>query len=311
MKSGTKMKIVNIKKMLKYFSVIALSVLTVIIQSCSDCNLVTANYPCTPREATVTQFDPRVSVVINGNDTTIVPVPTYSIQTFLFPSDNSSSGSLTNDNRFSQTDTTKQKVVIAEKQFTYAGRQLIAQLVSIHPTNSSLVGDMMVIDVDMTASPPAALLRFYGLLAIFPFTLQSEDASLFCADIENYRGSDNDFNNIKGRSTEFGKGLPNAVNSSFTSSDIRVLDMNNNDVTFIYSGNIPKDVKDSLLSASTSQAVDILVQPGQMYYYRARNGKDFAVLIADIREGTFSPNLKRVTIKFSEIRGSDKTDCKP
>ena len=295
--------------MFRYLSIIILSALAVIIQSCSECDLVTANYPCNPREATITQFDPRVSAVVNGNDTTIVPVPTYSIQTFLFPSDNSSSGTLANDNRFSQTDTTKEKVVIAQKQFTSSGQQLIAQLVSIHPTNSSLVGDMMVIDVDITAAPPTALLRFYGSLTEFPFTLQSEDASLFCSRIENYRSTDNEFNNIKGKVTDFGKGLTNAVNSSFTTSDIRVMDLSNHDVTYLYSGSIPQSVRDSLLSASASQAVDILVQPGQMYFYHARNGKDFAVLIADINQGTFPPNLKRVTIKFSEIRGSNKTDC--
>ena len=95
----------------------------------------------------------------------------------------------------------------------------------------------------------------------------------------------------------------------FRKDDILLIDSDNRDVTDQYKSQIPETVKRKLLENENANAIDITVRPGEVYYYKARNGKEFAVVIADIRQGTFEPYLKRVTIKFSEIRGQKKTEC--
>ncbi|MBM2813426.1 MAG: hypothetical protein HW421_188 [Ignavibacteria bacterium] len=280
-----------------------------ILFSCGDCNLITADYPCQIREATITLFDPRVNII---NDSVIVPVPTYSNHTFQFPNDNASSGLLTNDNRFDVKDVKKQFIVLDNIEYTPSGSNEThtVQLVSINPSNTNMIGDLMVVDVNMNSTPNSALLRFYGYLARFPNDFFSEDAYKFCQQyLEGYRKSDINYGKIRQQSTSNGSGLPNSVQKLYNINNIRVLDSKGNDVSDIYKSSIPSNILSGIYSSNKSTAIDIQVKAGQVYYYKARNGKEFAVVIVDIRQGTFEPFMKRVTIKFSELVGTKTTEC--
>jgi hypothetical protein len=289
--------------MKKYILILAIAVM--MLEGCGDCDLVTATYPCRVREATITQFDPRLNVI---NDSTVVPVPTYSIHTFSFPNDNESSGLLTNDTRFDQDDPLKEVVVLAEEEYTFRGRDYRAQLVSRFPTNEAIVGDVMVVDVTSSA-PRTALLRFYGYLSQFPMSIQSEDAALFCDTLEAYRVDNDGYDGVQDASSRFGQTLPQAELVELDQDDLRVIDEDGRDVTNTELTNIPPETRENLLSSSASNAYDIRVTPGEIYYYRARNGKEFSMLIADINQGSFDPFLKRVTLKFSEISEAGKKGC--
>ncbi|MFW5662761.1 MAG: hypothetical protein ACOCZW_03465, partial [Bacteroidota bacterium] len=242
-------------------------------------------------------------------DSVIVPVPTYSIHTFTFPADNFSSGTLTNDTRFDQSKF-GQYIFLAEESYEENGVALTARLADIYPPNSLMVGDIMVITTDALNTPPRANLRFKGSLAEFPDKFFSEDAYKFCNEyLEGYRQQDEDFSDIADDARQFGSGLPTAVPYQYTNDDIIIVNQNNEDVTDQYISTIPRAVVNELKSKASSEAVDIIVEPGDVFYYKAVNGKEFALVIADIREGSFEPHLKRVTIKFSELKGSKVEAC--
>jgi hypothetical protein len=78
----------------------------------------------------------------------------------------------------------------------------------------------------------------------------------------------------------------------------RVLDPQGADVTGAVP--VPPDILQALASL-LQPAVDVRVEIGQVYYYRAKSGAEFAVLIEDIRPGTLPPNLNRVTLKFAQV----------
>lgn len=293
---------------IKYIYYMAAIAYIATIYGCGDCILESTAFPCRIREATVTRFDPRL---ILQPDSSLVPVPTYSIHTFTFPNDNTSSGLLSNDTRYDQNSYTDQFIVIDEGTFEVAGFVYTAKLVSFQPPNSLTVGDMMVIGLSLDSVPSVAYLRFRGSLARFPNDFYSEDAFKFCDEyLKDYRDQvDEDYSRIAGRASLYGGSLPNAARTDYTEDNIIVTDEFGYDVSALRKQDIPTDLRNRLLNNQSAFSVDLKVMPGEVYYYKAINGKEFAVIIADIREGTFEPFLKRVTLKFSELKGQTVGQC--
>lgn len=280
----------KIKIYLLFFILIGL----LMTNSCNDCPLEKSpTTVCKVREATITKFNPSLQEPILP-DTVWIPVPEYSIHTFLFPSDNSNSGMLTNDSRFEE----DERLIMAQESFLnpFGGDDLIAVIYDIYPFNSIMVGDMMVIGVDSLLS--FAVLRLYGKVARMPEDFMSENADEFC---EDYIGEfdENYINYLREAASSYGASLPNASTHSYNEDNITVIDKSGNTITNVTA---PVDVVNDLLAEARDKAIDITVVPGQVYYYKARNSKEFAVVIADITEGTFEPNKKRVTIMFTALR---------
>ncbi|MCS7176259.1 MAG: hypothetical protein NZ960_01320 [Candidatus Kapabacteria bacterium] len=235
------------------------------------------------REATITQFDPRWDAARG------VPVPTYSIHTFLFPSTPASSGSLPNDDRIAL----GQLLVLGQQSFVDQGQTYTAQAVTVRPPNWTMQGDWMVVEVDPTTNPPEAWIRVAGWIERLPDPLLSASAE----DFVNYLRARLGQLNAAARSASlFGRGLP--TQRATDDVVLRVLDAQGNDVTGTVP--VPLDIV-QLLSSFLQPALDIRVRIGEVYYYRAKSGAEFAVLIEDIRPGTLPPNLNRVTIKFAQV----------
>lgn len=285
--------------------------------SCGDCDLITASYPCNVREATATKFDSRLAATPdpeNPGNLIVEPVPTYSNHTFRFPSSSSSSGDLPNDSRFDQNSLLNQKIALAEKEITITGETYYLQAVDYYPNNKNLIGDMLVREVVLNGGvPDSAFLRFYGNVARFPDDFRSEDANRFCSEyIEDYKDIDSNYSQIRSDASRFGRDLPNAFPGVATESEnIRILNSaKNEDLTSAILPLVDQNDIDEILEQGFTSAIDLQVAPGEVYYYKARNGKEFAVLIADLNVGNFEPFLRRVTIKFSElVGGGEKTDC--
>lgn len=265
-----------------YFIIISL---LIFLASCSDCPICDAPKKCNVRDATITEFNPRLQKL---NDTTLVPVPAYSIQTFQFPSDDNTSGVLTNDNRFSTTD----KLTLADTVFNLGAGNRHSILADVYPLNPMMIGDIMVVSVDVANR--TAILRFFGDLAKYPEDFQSEDADKFCTEfIPKYQGDS--LKKITEKASKYGINLPNASRHNYTQNDITTYD----DFGNIITETLPVTIISSLLNKATNNAIDVLVKPGEVYYYKARNGRTFAVLIADMNKGTFEPFKNRVTILFT------------
>ncbi|MES2767454.1 MAG: hypothetical protein V4642_16380 [Bacteroidota bacterium] len=247
------------------------------------------------REATITEFNPNFETI--APDTVATPVPQYSVHTFQFPNDVSSSGSLPNDNRV----TGGKTVVLAQRDTIIEGNRYSVQLVSNVPTNSSLIGDMLISQVlNVTGTPAArsAKIRFFGGSRKYTSSLNSASAGEFA----NYlRRAD-----VKAETDAFGGGgLSKGTETKLTTNDIQILNADGTVTNFE-----PKfqQTADELLALPVATVFELEVRIGEVYYYRARNGVEFGVLIEDIRQGSITPNLNRVTIKFAELKGPS---CEP
>jgi len=284
------------KKIIYIMIIAAISI--AYLNSCNDCPL--ENSPttvCEVREATITLFNPSLQDP-TPPDTVKLPVAEYSIHTFLFPIDKSNSGTLTNDSRFEDND----QLIVAQQSFPnpLGTGDLLAVIYDIFPFNSLMVGDIMVVKVRLNADPSLneADLRFNGYLQRMPEDFMSENADEFCEDYIKVLTQD-DIERFRANASQYGATLPNAILHNYDPSDITVIDNSGNTVQEV---SPPVETINALLGEVQDNAVDITVKPGQVYYYKARNGKEFAMVIADLKEGTFEPNKRRVTIMFTALK---------
>jgi len=236
------------------------------------------------REATITQFDPRWDAAQNA------PVPTYSIHTFLFPSSPESSGSLPNDDRVGF----GRLLILDEAPFSVGDQLYRAQVFTNRPPNSVMQGDWMLVEVDAGATPPTAWIRVAGRLGgPLPQPLFSASAE----DLLDYvRQNLSAIRQAAQTATPYGRTLPTA--RSVNDALLRVLDASGTDVTG--SVTVPPELLQRFASV-LAPAIDVQVRLGEVYYYQARSGMEFVVLIEDIRPGTLPPNLNRMTIKFVQV----------
>ncbi len=286
---------------------IIISAFALFAQSCGDCDLVGTTYPCRVREGTVPLFEPSLVKDSEGN---ITMVPRYNNQTFLFPIDNSSSGTLTNDNRYEATNELSQFLVIDQRTWTdpITNEILRAQLVNKFPPNPLMVGDAMVTSV--ATDHTYALIRFYGYVAKFPTPFYFEDAYRFCNDyLKNHKDNgDPEFKIIASQASQYGVNI-RYPGTPPTENQIRVLNSSNEDVTSLYLGAVPQNIINEFNQNAKANGVDVQVSVGDVLYYRARNGKEFAVIVSNIFQGSLDPRIQRVTVRFSELKGRGPNEC--
>jgi len=286
------------KKIIYIFSIVFL--ISIVLESCGDCPVKDEPpvFICDVREGTISEFNPHlVKRVISEDSVYMEPVPRYSIHTFLFPSDKSSSGELTNDERY---DSTEKIPILPPIPFS-DGENYYAALVDYYPLNSTMVGDVMVLNVHIDNFNPmnnTADLKVYGSLARFPDDFYSENSDEFCAFIDAY--SEEELNNLRIDATPFGASLPNARSVGY--------DADSNFVTLDANWNVVENVavlqadKQTLLEQAMNKSVVVKVKIGQVYFYKARNGGQFVFVVSDIRTGTQPPLKRRVTLMFNPLK---------
>lgn len=271
---------------MKKISILIAVVLTALIflNACNDCPLCNIENQCKVREVTITVFNPKLQKL---NDSTYLPVPEYSIHSFLFPEDDNSTGTLPNDTRYQQSE----KIDLFDLIFNDGTQNLKAVLLSNFPTNERMIGDILVIDAD--AANGTAVIRVSGEIFKLPNTFMSEDANLFCT--QYLPNNQTIITSTKLLLTQYGRGFNYAQNESFSINDIKVYDSQRNEVAI----QPPVAIVNNLLALVSGNAVNLSVKTGEVYLYRARNGRVFVFSIANISKGNFDPFKKRITILFT------------
>ena len=268
-----------------------------IINSC-ECPLQETDVyqKCQVREATITKFSPtgRLVQITNPDGTQQIvfqPDSLYSIHTFLFPFDKNLSGALVNDERFSKSSSIPIiKIPFSDKRPYYLA------IFDNYPPNNDLNGDILLYSV--ADNFQSAEIRVAGDLMLTNLSFNSEDSQQFCELVDNLTKDTARIRSLKGNLSQFGRDLQNSRIIDYNIANIVVLDTGNKVVAGI--NPLQSDV-DYALNLVKNRAVNIIVQIGQVYLYRAKNGKYFIFAITDIREGTLSPYKRRLTIMFSEI----------
>ncbi len=281
-------------KIIVFFSLITT---VLIINSCCDCPLEpTTNPKCSPLEATITKFEPGR---IKDSDTTSIPVDSFSIHSFAFPTDYISSGSLPNDERFRNSST----ILINKVRISTNPNYYLAYYNS-YPLNSDQNGDILLKSVDYNAadiSNSTAIIRVKGYLnrltsqgnVLLNFT--SDNAQTFCEFIENNK--DNISNSLE-NAKEFGAGIPGSNIFTYDPSSFVVIDDNN---TIISTYKPSQDAINDFFDGLNEKSVDIQVKMGDVFVYQTTKGSSFVFAVVNINNGFYEPYKKRLTIMFSRI----------
>ncbi|MGB9770439.1 MAG: hypothetical protein ACPLX7_00490 [Candidatus Kapaibacteriota bacterium] len=284
-------------KFFTIFVVLIGLVLALLVQSC-ECPLQEANLysDCKVREATITKFNPNGTIqnVQNPDGTTslvFIPDSLYSIHTFLFPFDQNISGALVNDERFAKSST----IPIVKLPFSDKRPYYLA-IFDNYPQNNDLNGDILLYSVADDFS--SAEIRVAGDIVRINQTFNSENSTDFCNFVNQLTRDTAQMRGLKRNLLKYGLGLPNALVMNYNQANIVVLDTGNNVVIGVTP---PRADIDYVLQITENKSVNIVVRIGEVYLYRARNGKYFIFAITDIREGTLSPYKRRFTIMFSEV----------
>lgn len=276
--------------------VISFAVL-MLVQSC-ECPLQESNVysTCKVREVTITKFNPNGTLqqISNPDGTTslvFVPESTYSIHTFLFPFDQSLSGALVNDERFANNSV----ITIIKVPFS-DGRPYYLAILDNYPQNNNINGDILLYNVADDFS--YAEIRVAGELTRINLNFNSENSTDFCEMVNNLIRDTVAMRGLKSSLSKYGENLPNRIVLNYNPSDIAVLDTGNKVVLGITP---PQNDVDYILRQTLNQSINVVVRVGEVYLYKARNGKLFIFAVTDIRQGTLSPFKRRLTIMFSEV----------
>lgn len=271
--------------------ILIISIAILLKSCCGECPLEPVDevtIECKIRDATITQFNPNL--VLSGTE--LVPVPEYSIQAFQFPFDDSNSGLLTNDERFEEQD----EIIIASAPIGNTGFR--AAILDDLPLNSDIKGDLMVVDVDTTV--PDALIRVKGSVQKLSLNFFSENATEFC---EFLKANEYAIEDAQDNLEQYGRGIPGSEPAAaYNAADIDVVNAEGIVVTGNPDAPQPSraDIQ-NVIEQTAQQAVNIRVQPGDVFVYRAVNGRTFVFVIADINSGNQEPYKRRITILFNTV----------
>lgn len=248
---------------------------------------------------TITEFNAGWNPPSDPNNPTDrgTPVPRFAIATFEFPATASSSGSFPNDSRFSSgrgLELDREVFTNPADAHTYS-----ALLVNRSPSNRELQGDIMVVSVDLNSNPRTARLRFSGRLFRFPGTLGSGSATDFIDYIKANANTVQQLDQLRGVASLFGNGLGSEGAARLDTIVIDSLGRERMNVP------VPDAVRQELSTNEVEFYYDITVTIGEVYYYVADNGVEFAIHIEDIFEASLAPNQRRVTIKFAALHGPE------
>lgn len=172
--------------------------LVLFISSCCDCldeGEPQENKPfCSPREATVTEFDPTLIQNVlqdqNGNDSIVyTPTDAYSIHGYEFPRSKSSAGNLAVDNGRYSAEAGRDRVAIAQSALpneVFNQFPVYLAVLTNLPANDDINGDFIVSEVDLSNPvDPVANLRFWGDVDFVDMGFLSESSQDFCDYYEN------------------------------------------------------------------------------------------------------------------------------
>lgn len=256
------------------------------LNSCNECPICEQQNQCKVREATITVFNPAMEQI---NDSTWVPLPEYSIHSFLFPEDDNSTGTLPNETGYQL----KNKIRISELNYNDGLQDLSAILLSNYPSNDRMVGDLLLIDADSISQ--TVTIRVSGEIYKLPNNFMLDDANLFCKEyIWNNQAEISEGYQLL---SLYGRDFIYAENEPFSIYDIKVFDMNGYETT----ANPPPTVANNLLSLVSGKTINLTVRKGKVFLYRARNGRIFVFAITNITHSTTPPYKKRMTILFTAL----------
>ncbi|HRP01443.1 MAG TPA: hypothetical protein PLE30_02235 [Candidatus Kapabacteria bacterium] len=266
----------------------------ILLTACSECPVrqVEPIFVCETRIVTMEKFNPNFTI-IGAN---AILDSDYNISIYQFPDNSASSGSFPNDSRF------EGKVALPLASFPFSNNDTIyyANIMDTYPTNEQLLGDFLVQNVNVASNPNTAYLRIKGSIALFSQGLFTEDSQVFC---DYVKANQADLTDSLSRFTAdnlYGRNQRGSTINSYNANNIFISNESGKILGKAGDFGIPlpnNSVINQLNNAAAKLiSIDLLVQPGNVYLYIARNGKRFVIVITEIRQTAIPPFRKRVSM---------------
>ncbi|MEP7218102.1 MAG: hypothetical protein ABI876_04255 [Bacteroidota bacterium] len=234
----------------------------------------------------------------------------WSITTFQFPSAVNSGGESVTDSRVSNARDLEIRPGIpfddltANPAVTYTAR-----LFTRKPPNGNISGDVMVVSVD---PPNSARLRLFNDAQLW----RTRQPGMSVQDFVDYidvnaprpsRKPNGDFVPLSDTVVPSG-----GVIKYFDANDVQVgVEGDNGAADRAFKAD-SRDLDRLIRNRMQALEHDIIVKPGEVYYYVARNGVPFAVYIWDISDrptGQHGARQNYVAIRFAALRGPEACDA--
>lgn len=306
---------------------------------CCDC-LEETDPPkpfCSPREATVTKFDPTLIQEVfqdqNGNDSIVYyPTDAYSIHGFQFPDSKSSSGNLPIDNGRYSSEVGKDRVALAQTALpdgVFGRFPVYLAVLSNLPANEDINGDFIISEVDLSNPlDPIAYVRFKGWIDFVNDNLFSESSQDFCDYYET------EFNINDYKPSRFGEDKPRAITRNVNSNIVSLIDARGNiliedissptirltggaynlneielwsqitgallgsGINNIFNSDLINDLREL---SEQKKVVDIEVHIGDYFYYQSTKGMGYLIQFQNIAERNINGIKRRVSFMFTDF----------
>ncbi len=313
-------------------------------------------YSCSPKEVTITEFNPALeddpivfpadSEVVAASQVTYIPVDSYSIHSFEFPFNTKTSGSLPNNEAF-DSDYGISKMPLASysvKEYDIDLPYFFAVLSDV-PHNSEIEGDILVTDIfsdNADAANSSATIMITGNMIKIDNDFTSESSKDFCEWIESEFSEDGSIDKDKvieyrnrADESKYGRDISGfARESNYTDLPIYVINSKGQIVVDFSSGvpqineyafvgnpegynkllsnlnrlsNAVSEARGDLFEKLEENDIDfyvtVRVSIGDVFFYRASNGRDFIFAVINISErpDPFEKVKKRISIIFNNI----------
>lgn len=310
-----KMKISNMKISKLKFDFIKLTKLSLLItlifafNSCNECPLEEAPpfYLCESRIVTLERFNPNYT--ITPGPTPQEPIvtldPDYNISMFEFPFNKKSSGSFPNDYRFKN----NAQIPVVNTPFMVGDQKYYLAIMDTYPTNSELIGDILVKDVNLTPPNIYSDIRVFGSITrVFTNAVINENAQDFCDFVTNQSAIFEDaFKNMT-LLNRYGLNQPNVTINDHSATPTVILNDKFEILGTLGAVGLPEPLANivDLFNQRKLElpTFDLRVRTGDVYAYIARNGRRIVFQVTEMRQSTIAPFRRRMSIMFFNVDNS-------
>lgn len=280
--------------------------------SCNDCPLVEAPpfYLCESRIVTLERFNPNYTVTPGPTpEEPIVTLdPDYNISMFEFPFNKKSSGSFPNDYRFKN----NAQIPVVNTPFMVGDQKYYLAIMDTYPTNSELIGDILVKDVTLDLVNPANTysdIRVFGSITrVFTNAVINENAQDFCDFVTSHSAIFEDaFKNIT-LLNRYGANQPNVTINDHLATPTVILNDKFEILGTLGAVGLPEPLPNivDLFNQRKLEmpTFDLRVRTGDVYAYIARNGRRIVFQVTEMRQSTIAPFRRRMSIMFFNVDNS-------
>lgn len=179
-----------------------------------------------------------------------------------------------------------------------------AVILDKYPLNKDMINDIIITSVSdprgsNSSNPPTATMRVKGEISKYYKTFDNTSSAKF----REFLDEADRLNEFIEQLSLYGRELDAIVSEvNYTMDDVVILNSDDEIVTNI--AEVPQNILNQIeaeLESDKYISYDLTISEGDVFIYRAQNGKDFLMVVKEIRQDRLA-NKRIVDIMFDELR---------